>query len=112
MEQAWLPAEGDERIQQHENERKHDHDRESLLTTDTLNVEANASMFQRFDNFNDSYEPLGAGALRTIFMKTSNAIDGRFFAELTRDVTFKRITEQPNIESAEPRSGHRLAVPC
>ena len=29
------------------------------LTVDSLDVEATVQMFQRFDNFNDSYNPFG-----------------------------------------------------
>ena len=47
------------------------------ITTESLDVAANASMFHRFDNFNDSYNPFGAKDLRTIFMKTSNHIQGK-----------------------------------
>ena len=41
---------------------------------DRLNVAASAAMFHRFDNFNDSYNPMGAPNLRGIFMKTGNKI--------------------------------------
>merc|ERR1719440_2515190 len=74
------------------------------ITTDRLECGANAKMFQRFDNFNDSYAPFGKQDLRTVFMKTSNHIDGRFFAEVLRDVVFKRVQEQRAHEVAlEPR---------
>jgi len=73
------------------------------ITTDRLDVAANSSMFHRFDNFNDSYNPFGARDLRTIFMKTSNHMQGQYFSELTRDVVFKRIQTQTNRVAIEPR---------
>ena len=62
---------------------------------------ASAKMFHRFDNFNDSYNPMGRSDLRSIFMKSSNLINGRFFAEVLRVVVFKRIREH-NV-AIEPR---------
>ena len=60
-------------------------------------------MFHRFDNFNDSYNPFGAKDLRTIFMKTSNHINGRYFSELISDVVIDRIQKQTNRVAIEPR---------
>ena len=74
------------------------------LTTDDLNMKAGRSAFQRFDHFNDSYNPMGKADLRTIFMKTSNKIDGRFFAELMREVVMKRCSSKHTTKQAlEPR---------
>ena len=73
------------------------------ITTDRLDVAANSSMFHRFDNFNDSYNPFGAADLRTIFMKTSNHIGGRYFGEIIRDVVIERIQKQRNRVAIEPR---------
>ena len=73
------------------------------ITTDRLDVAANASMFHRFDNFNDSYNPFGAKDLRTIFMKTSNHMDGQYFSELIRDVVIQRVQQQKNRVAIEPR---------
>ena len=68
-----------------------------------MDVAANSSMFHRFDNFNDSYNPFGAADLRTIFMKTSNHIGGRYFGEIIRDVVIARIQKQQNRVAIEPR---------
>jgi AMP deaminase len=73
------------------------------ITTDRLDVAANASMFHRFDNFNDSYNPFGAKDLRTIFMKTSNHLNGLYFGELIRDVVINRVQKQKNRVAIEPR---------
>eukprot|EP01004_Peranema_trichophorum_P004587 NODE_34_length_4758_cov_22.451996_g27_i0.p1 GENE.NODE_34_length_4758_cov_22.451996_g27_i0~~NODE_34_length_4758_cov_22.451996_g27_i0.p1 ORF type:complete len:1499 (-),score=303.88 NODE_34_length_4758_cov_22.451996_g27_i0:213-4709(-) len=53
-----------------------------LLTVRDLDVQADASLFQRFDNFNAKYNPLGRPKLREIFLKTSNFVEGRYFAEM------------------------------
>jgi hypothetical protein len=45
---------------------------------DRLGVAASPDMFGRFDNFNDSYNPLSSRELRGIFMKTGNHIDGEY----------------------------------
>ena len=43
-------------------------------------------MFHRFDNFNSAYSPFGVSGLRKIFMKSENAMGGKYFAELTKQV--------------------------
>ncbi|PFH35827.1 AMP deaminase [Besnoitia besnoiti] len=53
---------------------------------DHLNVHALGSCFQRFDLFNQKYNPFGQKTLRDIFLKTDNYIEGRFLAEITREV--------------------------
>ena len=73
------------------------------ITTERLDMAASAKMFHRFDNFNDSYNPMGRSDLRSIFMKSSNLINGRFFAEVLREVVFKRIREQYHRVAIEPR---------
>ena len=45
-----------------------------------------AAMWQRFDKFNEKYEPFGVKSLREIFLKHDNAVDGRFLADITREV--------------------------
>mmetsp|Transcript_12798 Transcript_12798/g.38060 ORF Transcript_12798/g.38060 Transcript_12798/m.38060 type:complete len:782 (+) Transcript_12798:28-2373(+) len=42
--------------------------------------------FGRFDVFNTKYNPFGDKRLRDIFMKSDNHIEGRFLAELTKEV--------------------------
>jgi AMP deaminase len=59
------------------------------LTIDAFNVLADYSVYQRFDNFNSKYSPFKLAQMRRIFLKVDNAIDGRFFAELTK-VVFAR----------------------
>ncbi|ESS30887.1 AMP deaminase [Toxoplasma gondii VEG] len=53
---------------------------------DHLNVHALGSCFQRFDLFNQKYNPFGQKTLRDVFLKTDNYIEGRFLAEITREV--------------------------
>eukprot|EP01116_Phalansterium_solitarium_P022127 TRINITY_DN7192_c0_g3_i2.p1 TRINITY_DN7192_c0_g3~~TRINITY_DN7192_c0_g3_i2.p1 ORF type:complete len:1500 (+),score=445.22 TRINITY_DN7192_c0_g3_i2:106-4500(+) len=55
------------------------------LTINSLDVMAE-NTFQRFDNFNNHYNPFGLGEARTMFLKSENANKGRFFAEITREL--------------------------
>ncbi|KAJ4970954.1 hypothetical protein NE237_004053 [Protea cynaroides] len=56
------------------------------LNVDLLDVHADKSTFHRFDKFNLKYNPCGQSRLREIFLKQDNLIQGRFFAELTKQV--------------------------
>ncbi|KAF8606843.1 AMP deaminase [Ceratobasidium sp. AG-I] len=56
------------------------------LSIDTLDMHAHQEAFQRFDKFNLKYNPIGEARLREIFMKTDNHIQGRYLAELTKEV--------------------------
>eukprot|EP00520_Triparma_pacifica_P006083 CAMPEP_0118651528 /NCGR_PEP_ID=MMETSP0785-20121206/10834_1 /TAXON_ID=91992 /ORGANISM="Bolidomonas pacifica, Strain CCMP 1866" /LENGTH=810 /DNA_ID=CAMNT_0006543987 /DNA_START=233 /DNA_END=2662 /DNA_ORIENTATION=+ len=56
------------------------------LTIDAFNVLADYSVYQRFDNFNSKYSPFKLAQMRRIFLKVDNAIQGRYFAELTKRV--------------------------
>ncbi|KAF8821151.1 AMP deaminase [Cardiosporidium cionae] len=56
------------------------------ISTDSLNVHALGSCFQRFDRFNSKYNPFGQKALREVFLKTENYIEGRYLAEITHEV--------------------------
>ncbi|KIJ17660.1 hypothetical protein PAXINDRAFT_129917 [Paxillus involutus ATCC 200175] len=56
------------------------------LSIDTLDMHAHQDSFHRFDKFNLKYNPIGESRLREIFLKIDNLIDGRYFAELTREV--------------------------
>lgn len=56
------------------------------LSVDTLNVHADNTLFHRFDRFNLKYNPFGQSRLRDIFMKTDNFIQGKYLAELTKEV--------------------------
>ncbi|KAG5492896.1 hypothetical protein JKF63_01476 [Porcisia hertigi] len=56
------------------------------LTVDQLNVQADNTLFERFDNFNSKYNPMESSDLRSLLLKTDNFMNGRYFAELIRDV--------------------------
>ncbi|KAF8685444.1 hypothetical protein RHS04_00662 [Rhizoctonia solani] len=56
------------------------------LSIDTLDMHAHQEAFHRFDKFNLKYNPIGEARLREIFMKTDNYIEGRYLAELTKEV--------------------------
>jgi AMP deaminase len=56
------------------------------LSVDTLDVHADKRTVQRFDRFNNKYSPLGESRLREVFLKTDNYIEGRYLAEITREV--------------------------
>ena len=56
------------------------------LSIDTLDMHAHTDSFHRFDKFNLKYNPIGQSRLREIFLKTDNYIQGRYLAELTREV--------------------------
>ncbi|KAL7717499.1 AMP deaminase [Entamoeba marina] len=69
----------------------------NCLTLNSTAVGSNAEFFNRFDNFNKSYEIGGTKELRRIFLKTDNDLDGQYFAELLNEM-FERIKETPNIK--------------
>lgn len=56
------------------------------LNVDLLDVHADKNTFHRFDKFNLKYNPCGQSRLREIFLKQDNLIQGRFLAELTKQV--------------------------
>ncbi|RHZ68267.1 hypothetical protein Glove_296g28 [Diversispora epigaea] len=56
------------------------------LSIDTLDMHAHTDSFHRFDKFNLKYNPIGESRLREIFLKTDNYIQGRYLAELTKEV--------------------------
>ncbi|XP_028094944.1 AMP deaminase-like isoform X1 [Camellia sinensis] len=56
------------------------------LNVDLLDVHADKSTFHRFDKFNLKYNPCGQSRLREIFLKQDNLIQGRFIAEVTKQV--------------------------
>ncbi|XVE84922.1 hypothetical protein DITRI_Ditri17bG0050700 [Diplodiscus trichospermus] len=58
------------------------------LNVDLLDVHADKSTFHRFDKFNLKYNPCGQSRLREIFLKQDNLIQGRFLAEVTKQVLF------------------------
>lgn len=57
------------------------------LSIDTLDMHAHTDTFHRFDKFNLKYNPIGESRLREIFLKTDNFINGRYLAELTKQVS-------------------------
>ncbi|TPX38300.1 AMP deaminase [Synchytrium microbalum] len=58
------------------------------LSIDTLDMHAHTDSFHRFDKFNLKYNPMGESRLREIFLKTDNYIQGRFLADLTKEVMY------------------------
>ena len=56
------------------------------LSVDTLDVHAHNDTFHRFDKFNLKYNPCGQSRLREIFLKTDNLVQGRYLAELTKEL--------------------------
>eukprot|EP00741_Cyanophora_paradoxa_P009877 tig00001694_g9567.t1 len=56
------------------------------LSIDTLDMHADKGTFHRFDRFNLKYNPAGQSRLREIFLKTDNLIEGRYLAEISREV--------------------------
>ncbi|KAJ3329007.1 AMP deaminase [Blyttiomyces sp. JEL0837] len=56
------------------------------LSIDTLDMHAHTDSFHRFDKFNLKYNPVGESRLREIFLKTDNYVNGRYLADLTKEV--------------------------
>lgn len=71
------------------------------LSIDTLDMHAHQDAFHRFDKFNLKYNPMGESRLREIFLKTDNLIQGRYLAELTKEVMAD--FEQSKYQMAEYR---------
>lgn len=71
------------------------------LNIDTLDMHAHSDAFHRFDKFNLKYNPIGESRLREIFLKTDNFIQGRYLAEITKEV-FSDL-EQSKYQMAEYR---------
>jgi AMP deaminase len=55
------------------------------LSIDTLDMHAHDT-FHRFDRFNLKYNPAGQSRLREIFLKTDNYLDGKYLAQITREI--------------------------
>uniref|UniRef100_UPI00398EC0FF AMP deaminase 3-like n=1 Tax=Pristiophorus japonicus TaxID=55135 RepID=UPI00398EC0FF len=55
------------------------------MDIDALNMHADRETFQRFDRFNEKYNPVGANELRALYLKTNNYIKGEYFAELIKE---------------------------
>ncbi|MCO5609499.1 hypothetical protein L7F22_063727 [Adiantum nelumboides] len=71
------------------------------LNVDLLDVHADKNTFHRFDKFNLKYNPCGQSRLREIFLKQDNLIQGRYLAEVTKQV-FQDL-EQSKYQMAEYR---------
>ncbi|XP_012405075.1 AMP deaminase 1 [Sarcophilus harrisii] len=71
------------------------------LTVDSLDVHAGRQTFQRFDKFNDKYNPVGASELRDLYLKTDNHINGEYFATIIKEVGAD--LEDAKYQHAEPR---------
>ncbi|XP_038605360.1 AMP deaminase 1 [Tachyglossus aculeatus] len=71
------------------------------LTVDSLDVHAGRQTFQRFDKFNDKYNPVGASELRDLYLKTDNYINGEYFATIIKEVAAD--LEDAKYQHAEPR---------
>lgn len=56
------------------------------LNVNFLDMHADSTVFHRFDKFNLKYNPCGESRLREIFLKFDNLIEGRFLAEITREL--------------------------
>eukprot|EP00300_Choanocystis_sp_HF-7_P035577 c495_g1_i2.p1 GENE.c495_g1_i2~~c495_g1_i2.p1 ORF type:complete len:670 (+),score=150.89 c495_g1_i2:23-2011(+) len=56
------------------------------LSIDHLDMHADVHTFHRFDRFNEKYNPCGLGLLREVFLKTDNDIEGRYMAEVVKQV--------------------------
>ena len=73
------------------------------LTIDAFNVLADYSVYQRFDNFNSKYSPFRLAHMRKIFLKTSNHMKGRYFAELTKIILARHEASKGHNSAAEMR---------
>ena len=73
------------------------------LTIDAFNVLADYSVYQRFDNFNEKYSPFRMADMRRIFLKTSNHMGGRYFAELMKLVLNRHEEGKGHTSAAEMR---------
>jgi len=73
-----------------------------FLNLDSLNVQGDETVFERFDNFNARYNPFGKGSLRDLFLKSDGPSNGKFFAEILREVIDQTRTQGSNV-LLEPR---------
>jgi len=73
------------------------------MTIDAFNVLADYSVYQRFDNFNSKYSPFRLADVRKIFLKVENILEGRYFAELTKNVLARLEKSKGHNSAAEMR---------
>ncbi|XP_039499875.1 AMP deaminase 2 isoform X3 [Drosophila santomea] len=71
------------------------------LTVDMLDVHADRNTFHRFDKFNSKYNPIGESRLREVFLKTDNYLNGKYFAQIIKEVAFD--LEESKYQNAELR---------
>uniref|UniRef100_A0A0N4ZU19 AMP deaminase n=1 Tax=Parastrongyloides trichosuri TaxID=131310 RepID=A0A0N4ZU19_PARTI len=71
------------------------------LNVDMMDCHADKNTFHRFDTFNTKYNPLGVSDLKQIFMKYNNYVEGKYFAEILKEV-FKDL-EDSKYQHIEPR---------
>uniref|UniRef100_A0A914GU46 AMP deaminase n=1 Tax=Globodera rostochiensis TaxID=31243 RepID=A0A914GU46_GLORO len=71
------------------------------LSVDMLDVHADRHTFHRFDKFNTKYNPLGQNELREIFIKTDNYVNGKYFAQVLKEVLSD--LEDNKYQQMEPR---------
>ncbi|CAB3248657.1 unnamed protein product [Arctia plantaginis] len=71
------------------------------LNVDILDVHADRNTFHRFDKFNSKYNPVGESRLREVFLKTDNYMNGRYFAQIIKEVMVD--LEENKYTYAEPR---------
>lgn len=76
------------------------------LSMASLDTQADMHTFNRFDNFNNLYNPFGDASLRAVFMKTDSYNKGKYFAELTRDL----LRMQEADSSCNIKSEFRLSI--
>ncbi|XP_055298270.1 AMP deaminase 2 isoform X3 [Sitodiplosis mosellana] len=71
------------------------------LTVDMLDVHADRNTFHRFDKFNAKYNPIGESRLREVFLKTDNYLNGKYFAQIIKEVAAD--FEESKYQNAELR---------
>lgn len=71
------------------------------LSVDMLDVHADRNTFHRFDKFNAKYNPIGESRLREIFLKTDNYIQGKYFAQILKEVLYD--LDESKYQNAELR---------
>ncbi|XP_060592630.1 AMP deaminase 2-like isoform X2 [Ruditapes philippinarum] len=71
------------------------------LSVDLLDVHADRNTFHRFDKFNAKYNPIGESRLREIFIKTDNYINGKYYAQVMKEVM--QDLEESKYQNAELR---------
>ncbi|XP_039434055.1 AMP deaminase 2 isoform X3 [Culex pipiens pallens] len=71
------------------------------LTVDMLDVHADRNTFHRFDKFNAKYNPIGESRLREVFLKTDNYLNGKYFANIIKEVASD--FEESKYQNAELR---------